>query len=136
MAALLDTGVLVAVLSRRDRWHDACVTALQGEPQPWLPIIILPEVAHLVLRDMGHTTLVRFLRSNGFQNLQLIETSRTDIARAAEILEHYADNRVDLVDCVIVALAERLKVTRLLTLDRRHFSIIRPRHCPAFDLFP
>ncbi len=35
---------------------------------------------------------------------------------------------------VSAALAERLNITRLLTLDRRHFSIVRPRHCPAFDL--
>jgi uncharacterized protein len=33
-------------------------------------------------------------------------------------------------------MAERLGVTRLLTLDRRHFGLIRPRHCPALDILP
>jgi hypothetical protein len=33
-------------------------------------------------------------------------------------------------------MAERLNVRRILTLDRRHFELIRPRHCPAFELLP
>jgi hypothetical protein len=40
------------------------------------------------------------------------------------------------VDALIVAMAERLKITRLLTLDRRDFQIIRPKHCDSFELLP
>src|SRR5438477_532166 len=50
------------------------------------------------------------------------------------ILERRREIR--LVDASIVAIAERLRVTRLLTADRRHFSLIRPRHCPALELVP
>ena len=51
-------------------------------------------------------------------------------------MSRYADARIDYVDCMIVALAERLGVTRILTLDQRHFRLFRPRHCPAFELLP
>jgi hypothetical protein len=33
-------------------------------------------------------------------------------------------------------LAERLNVTRIATLDRRHFTVVRPRHSTAFELVP
>ena len=35
-----------------------------------------------------------------------------------------------------VSLAERLNTDLIITLDRRHFSAVRPRHCPAFRLLP
>jgi predicted nucleic acid-binding protein len=33
-------------------------------------------------------------------------------------------------------MAERLGVTRILTTDRHHFSLVRPSHVPAFELVP
>jgi len=35
-----------------------------------------------------------------------------------------------------MTIAERLNQTRVATLDRRHFTIVRPAHCPAFELIP
>jgi hypothetical protein len=58
------------------------------------------------------------------------------IARASALLDRYADLDLDFADACAVALAERLNVRRLLTLDRRHFAAVRPRHCPAFDVLP
>jgi hypothetical protein len=40
------------------------------------------------------------------------------------------------VDASITAVAERLDITRILTLDQRDFRIIRPRHCDYFELLP
>ncbi|MFN4862237.1 MAG: VapC toxin family PIN domain ribonuclease, partial [Pseudanabaena sp.] len=45
-------------------------------------------------------------------------------------------SQLDFVDAVIVAIAERLRITRVLTLDRRDFSIMRPRHCDYFEILP
>ena len=59
-----------------------------------------------------------------------------DLERVNQILEQYADSQLDFVDAVIVAIAERLRITRVLTLDRRDFSIMRPRHCDYFEILP
>jgi uncharacterized protein len=67
---------------------------------------------------------------------QLIETTPADLRRAADLLEKYHDARLDFVDCVIVAIAERLKISRILTVDRRDFSILRPTHTKAFEILP
>jgi len=58
------------------------------------------------------------------------------LERAAEILEQYNDNNIDLVDAVVFAMAERLKIKKILTVDRRHFGVFRPVHCEAFELLP
>ncbi len=59
-----------------------------------------------------------------------------DLARAHEILDRYQSLNLDFVDSVIVALAERLNVRTILTLDQRHFRVVRPRHIPAFEILP
>jgi len=53
-----------------------------------------------------------------------------------EISQQYADARLDLVDCCIMAIAERLNVTRVATFDRRDFSVFKPNHCDYLDLLP
>jgi predicted nucleic acid-binding protein len=60
----------------------------------------------------------------------------TDLERTTEILAQYADTRLDFVDATIVSIAERLNIFRVFTLDRRDFSIIRPRHCDYFEILP
>jgi predicted nucleic acid-binding protein len=60
----------------------------------------------------------------------------TDLERVGQILEQYADSQLDFVDAVIVAISERLRITRVLTLDRRDFSIMRPIHCDYFEILP
>ena len=136
MTALLDTGVLLAAIAENDDLHAVCALALEEEPEPLLPEVVLPELAYLLLRDVDYPTLVQFLRSIGAGDVPLVSLTPADVERAAEILERYADAHVDFVDCAIVALAERLNVTHILTVDRRHFTLFRPRHCPAFELLP
>ena len=41
-----------------------------------------------------------------------------------------------VVDVSIIAKCETLGETKVATLDRRHFSVVRPRHCDALTLLP
>ena len=59
-----------------------------------------------------------------------------DLQRAAELMARYAESRIGFVDAAIAALAERLAVVRVYTLDRRDFTVVRPRHVPAFEVVP
>jgi predicted nucleic acid-binding protein len=136
MAALFDTGFLLAVIDADDNLHAACAAALESETNPVLPDVVLPELAYLILRELGHPPLSSFLRSIATGELVLAQSTPQDLSRAAELLEKYADNKVDFVDCAIVAMAERLNVTKVLTVDRRHFTIFRPKHCDYFEIAP
>ena len=136
MTALVDTGVLFAAIDADDDYHDVSRLALEEEPAPLLPDVVLPEVSYLVLRSLGHSVLVQLLESLATGELPIEHHTLVDLARAAELLDKYADARVDFVDVVIVAMAERLNITRILTVDRRHFTLFRPTHCTTFELIP
>lgn len=62
--------------------------------------------------------------------------TEADLLRAAALVETYEDLRLGTVDAVVIAVAERLEAREVATLDRRHFTVVRPRHIDAFRLWP
>jgi uncharacterized protein len=62
--------------------------------------------------------------------------SGEDLARMAELVEQYRDFPLGGTDASVIALAERLRAPVIVTLDRRHFAAVRPRHREAFELLP
>ena len=127
MACLLDTGFLYAVLNRAEQSHSAVVSALQTIDEPIvLPVPAITEVAYLLLRDVGTAAVADFLATLATTDLLLETPQAEDYHRAAEVIRDYADARIDFVDAVIVAIAERLSIQRILTLDQRHFTAVPP----------
>ena len=59
-----------------------------------------------------------------------------DLDRVADLVGTYVDLPLGGTDASVMAIAERLGQTRVATLDRRHFTVVRPIHCPAFELTP
>ncbi len=78
----------------------------------------------------------RFLGGLLASDIELVSIEAEGMQRDTEILAQYADARLDFADATIIALAERLGITHILTFDRRDFSIVRPRHCEFFELLP
>ncbi|MDO8692203.1 MAG: PIN domain-containing protein, partial [Dehalococcoidia bacterium] len=67
----------------------------------------------------------------------LVENLNTqDYRRARDICDRYADADVGFVDAAVLAIVERLNETKLVTLDRGHFGLLRPRHVDALRLLP
>lgn len=136
MAALLDTGFLLAVLDADDDMHEVCVIAFSEEQRPVLPDVVLPELAYLVIRELGYPALLKFLNAVAKGELTIERTRLEDLTRTIEVLEKYSDQKIDFVDSAIMAMAERLKIKRILTVDQRDFQQFRPKHCPAFEIVP
>lgn len=136
MTALVDTGFMLAYLAQNDKYHQPCREALSNELNPLIPEAILPELAYMVIRDLGYATFIIFMRTMLNNRQQIIWTTEADLTRATDIMEQYADSKIDFVDCVIMAIAERLNITRILTIDQRHFRLFRPQHAEAFEILP
>ena len=136
MSALIDTGFLLAVVSANDRHHDACFKVLEAESAPLLPSAILTELAFMVRRDMGTAAFVQLMRSVFKGELELAFPIQADLERAINLMEQYEDSNIDFVDCMITAMAERLNISRILTVDQRDFRILRPSHISAFEILP
>lgn len=135
--SIFDTGFLLAVFNEEDSFHQQCKTAYDIESDyALLPDVVLPELAYLIKRELNLEALITFLRLAASGEYELVRTTESDLERAAEILEKYSDNNIDLVDACIVAIAERLEIEKILTVDRRHFSVFTPNHCENFTLLP
>jgi predicted nucleic acid-binding protein len=64
-------------------------------------------------------------------DFELVDLTAADMRRAAQLVERYADLPLGTTDATVVALAERVDVREVATLDRRHFSVVRPNHVSA-----
>lgn len=120
-----------------DGWHDRVRTFLDTAPlRLVVPVTILPEVCYLIGTHLGAAAEVQFMRSVQRGEVKVEVLKGEDWVRTVEVMEKYMDAGLGFVDASMVAVAERLKIREVLTTDRRHFSMIRPRHCASFALKP
>lgn len=135
---VVDTGVLYALADRRDAHHAASVRWLVTATGPLVVApMVLAEACYLIGRHLGARAEAALLVSIGpGQAFQLGDLLEMDLARMAELVEQYADLPLGGTDAAVIALAERLGVTEVATVDRRHFTVVRPRHVASFVLVP
>lgn len=137
---LVDTGPIVAAALTRDVHHRVCVDLftvahLAGDPLG-VPSPVVTEACYLLAREAGTRAEAAFLTSLADGDFQVVELESADWRRAAELVTRYADMPLGAVDASVVAVAERLGLSEIATIDRRHFSVVRPRHVDAFTLLP
>ena len=97
---------------------------------------MLPEVSYLLRRNLGYANSLNFFDFVDHHYVKLVPTIEEDLSRVYDIAQQYSDAQLDLVDCCILAIAERLNITRIATFDRRDFSIFQPNHCDYLELLP
>jgi predicted nucleic acid-binding protein len=110
---------------------------LETHPGPLLvPELVITEVAYLLASRLGPDAEVRFLGDIAAGNLIPESVGAEDWLRIAELVSGYRDLPLGTVDASVVALAERLGLRDVATLDRRHFGVVRPMHVDGFVLLP
>ena len=97
---------------------------------------MITEVGYLLETRLGWSAEVRFLGDLASGNLLTEPVLASEWIRIAELVAAYHDLPLGTVDASVVATAERLGATTVATLDRRHFSVVRPKHVAAFQLVP
>ena len=134
---IVDAGPLVAAAATADRNHERCIALLSQASRPLIvPALVVTEVAYFLGDRIGHRAEQAFARSFSDGELLVEPVEPSDWARIAELLEQYRDLPLGIVDASVVATCERLGVENLATLDHRHFSVVRPRHCATLTLLP
>ena len=137
MTIITDSSFIYALYNEKDSRHlQAMNFAATYTGRTVIPDVILPEIGFLFVRDFGYSGLQKFLAKFKELNVRLEPLDWADLARVHEISVTYASAEFDVVDCCIMALAERLNITQVATFDRRDFSIYRPRHCDYLELLP
>jgi len=135
-----DTGPLVAAALSNDADHKACVelfTALHAARRELLvPGTVVAEVGYLLAREAGARVESLFLRSLADGDFTPVDVSSADYARMADLVTAYESLPLGTTDASVIAIAERLGLTDVATLDRRHFTVVRPSHVAALTLLP
>jgi uncharacterized protein len=137
VSLILDTGPLFASLDRRDAYHQASRALLEGANEPLvIPSPVLVEVDYWVRKWLGAGALAALLDDMLAGAFTVEDLVLGDYQRIREICDRYADADIGFVDAAVLAVTERLREPKLATLDRRHFSLLRPRHVDALVLLP
>jgi predicted nucleic acid-binding protein len=132
---VVDASALVAAVDGADRAHDRVVEILNDRTFTFVvPALCVAEACYVVNGKYGPRVESEFLA--GMQALDVLAPLPEEWARMAEIVRQYAGFNVGGTNASIVALAERLGTDIVITLDRRHFSAIRPAHCAALKILP
>ena len=97
---------------------------------------MVTEVAYLLENRIGPETEIRFLGDLAAGELVPEPVAAGDWLRIAELVATYRDLPLGTVDASVITAAERLGAAAVATLDRRHFSVVRPSHVPALELLP
>lgn len=125
-----DTGAILALLDHHEADHDLMRALYAQEPEAWiLPWAILPEVDHLVARELGAAAEQTWLDDLATGAFTVDWGARGDLAAAHAIVTRYAALELGLVDAVVMRMAERLKAD-IGTFDLRHFGAVRLTHSP------
>lgn len=137
MALLLDTGPLLAALDAADPDHARCARLLTDATEDLVvPALVLAELDYWCSRRLPGEAWLVFLEDVIDGVYRVEPPTPGDLERCRELQGSYRDLGLGVVDASIVALAERLGETKVATLDRRHFGVVRPRHVKALQIVP
>jgi predicted nucleic acid-binding protein len=119
----MDTSGLYAIFNHRDTFHQQMKAVRNAEPGPYVvPCGIMAELAWMTEQTLGARVVRQFLLDIADGNY-LIDCGDQDFRRIRELMQRYADLRLGFVDSAVIACAER-HGGRVLTCDRRHFSVV------------
>lgn len=128
MSFLLDTGIVYAYYDRSDAWHARARVLLQGKERGLiLPAPVIPEIDHLLGHRLGAASRFAFYAGITEGHYLVTDLPRQAYPRIAAINRQFEELDLGFVDAAIVALAETLKVPRIATTDRRHFTPLAAR---------
>ena len=134
---VLDSSVVVASLDRHESPHERCRELIEtSDERLGVPSPALCAGDHLIHHRLRTAAMPRFLTRVRAGELNIMELETEDLGRTIGLMERYADLDVGFVDAAVLAIVERLNEPKLATLDRKHFSVMQPRHVDALQLLP
>ena len=124
-------------MDEREESHALCAQLFAETPDP----IVVPAPVLVELDWIGRSFRRLLVTETALKavedgSLEVAELTLGDYVRVRALCRRYRDLPLGLVDAAVIAVAERLGETAIVTLDRRHFSVVRPRHVTAFELLP
>ena len=132
---LIDAGPLIALINAADRHHQSCRQSFASLAEPIGTVWpALTEAMYLLRASWAAQLALWEIFQRGA--ITLVPLGVDDIPRMRELMEKYRDLPMDLADAALVRVAEREKIRRVFTLDRRDFTIYRANGIGRFTILP
>jgi len=134
---IVDTSAILAFFDRDEPDHEAVAAVLsQSSESLVVSPYVIAEVDYLIGTRLGVAAEIAALRELAGGAWDLATIDSIDLARTVPIIERYADHAIGVFDASNVVLADRYRTTTVATLDRRHFSVLRPLSGGYFAIVP
>ena len=115
---MVDSGVLIATADVDDQHHLSCTQLLDERGNDFIvPAPVVVEVCWMLGRHISTDLEAEFLGSIADGELRVEPLEANDYRRTAELVSTYRDLPLGAVDAAVVALAERLAVATVATVD-------------------
>ena len=125
---IADTGGLLRALARRPdgrpSWP-AYENALRNAAAVVVPALVLAEVDYFLRAQRPAMRKLIAELSDPARTYELEPLSARDVVRALELDAKFRELAIGLVDGTVAAVAERRRIFRVLTTDRRDFGVVR-----------
>lgn len=139
-AVIVDTGAILALLDEAYDEHPRLAEIVNESTDP---LVVCPLVAaeadYMLLSRLGAEAARRFAGDIAAGAYELAEWSAADHAAAISVMDRYgnAKDYIGVTDAANVVLADTYRTTRIMTLDQRHFRVLRPlRGADYFTILP
>jgi uncharacterized protein len=134
---IVDTSALIAYFDRGDRSHVAVSGVIDGATEPLVvsPYVVA-EVDYIVATRRGIDEELAVLGELASGAWDLPSFDVKALAEARAVIERYADQELGVTEASIIVLASRYDTRRILTLDHRHFDVVRPLTGGRFSVLP
>jgi len=130
---LIDSGPLIALFDRDDRYHKASVEFIKNNRYELITTIAsITETLHLL--DFSRNAQVDFLNWINAGAVTIEPISADDFLRIRELIVKYADLPMDFADACLVFLGDKLSINQIATVDR-DFDVYRLKGKKAFTVF-
>jgi uncharacterized protein len=134
---IVDTSALLAYFDATEPDHDAVAHVINESEGPLVvsPYVIA-ELDYLVATRVGVDAELAVLGELAGGAWELAAFGVSDLEQAASVIKKYGDQQIGAADASIVVLADRYPTRTIATLDRRHFTVLRPIRGGRFAIVP
>lgn len=135
---IVDTSALLAYFNTGEPDHDVVSEVIDNSDDGPLVVspYVLAELDYLIAKRVGVDAELAVLRELSSGAWELAVVNVADLELATSIIEKYRDQDIGVADASVVVLAERYDTRTVVTLDRRHFDVLRPIGGGRFNFQP
>ena len=134
---IVDTSGLLAYFNQAEPRHEAVATVIDSTEDPLIvsPYVVA-ELDYLVATRHGVEAELSVLDELAGGAWMLAQFGADELREARSVIARYQDQDIGVADASLVVLADRMGTRRILTLDHRHFEVVRPLRGGRFSLLP